>query len=286
MCVNVFTARAQLPVIGGLEVSTRRRFLKILVGSIAASLAALVTLPASYRYRPRRRVAPTVGPGVVELPLPRLEGGVAVERALADRRSIREYLDEPLTLEELAQVLWAAYGITETRYGFKTSPSAGATYPLEIYAVAAPGGVRLGEDFLEPGSYHYDPHSHTLSLVRRGDLRDALYRAALDQEWVRAAPVNLVFTAVFERTTSRYGPRGERYVWIEVGHAGQNVYLQATAMGLATVAIGAFHDDQVLEVVGAGPGERAAYIMPLARPRWRYRLDPESLERYIGRHRG
>ena len=266
--------------------SSRRGFLKILLGSILASLATLAILPASYRFRPRRGGAATPGPGVVELPLPALDGRVSVERALANRRSIREYLDEPLTIDELSQVLWAAYGITETRYGFKTSPSAGATYPLEIYAVVSPGGVRAEEGFLEPGSYHYDPHSHTLSLVRRGDLVEALYRAALDQEWVRAAPVNLVFTAVFERTTSRYGPRGERYVWIEVGHAGQNVYLQATAMGLATVAIGAFHDDQVLEVVGAGPGERAAYIMPLARPQWRYMLDAESLKEYIGRHRG
>ncbi|MET1127898.1 MAG: SagB/ThcOx family dehydrogenase [Thermoproteota archaeon] len=223
---------------------------------------------------------------LVYLPLPRLEGPVSLERALADRRSIREYTGEPVTLEELAQVLWAAYGITETRHGFKTTPSAGATYPLELYVVVRPGGVLAGEGaFLEPGSYRYDPHSHTLQLVKRGDLSRALYEAALRQEWVLEAAANIVIAAVYERTTRYYGQRGVRYVHMEVGHAGQNVYLQATALGLATVAIGAFYDDQVREIVGLRSEEEPLYIMPLARPVAPYRLEYSDLASYIERVR-
>jgi len=254
-----------------------------------SSLGLLVGLPLSYR-RLRAGYSSSYsmvrGGSLIYLPMPRLHGTVSLEEALANRRSIREYRSEPVTIEELAQLLWAAQGVSETRYGFRTSPSAGATYPLEVYVVAAPQGVSMGEGFLEPGSYHYLPHSHALVQVRRGDnLVERLCHAALGQEWVREAPVNLVFTAVYERTTSRYGSRGIRYVHIEVGHAGQNVYLQATALGLATVAIGAFHDDEVRKVVGAPEQEKPLYIMPIARPRQQYRLNPSSLASYIEKHR-
>ena len=138
---------------------------------------------------------------------------------------------------------------------------------------------------MEPGSYKYDPYTHTLTLVRKGDLSRDLYEAGLQQEWILNARACLVITAVYERTTRRYGDRGVRYVLIEVGHAAQNVYLQATALGLATVAIGAFYDEQVREIIGAPANEHVLYMMPLARPRKPYNLRLEDLARYIDRRR-
>jgi len=223
---------------------------------------------------------------VVELPLPSLDGVISVERALACRRSLREYTEDPINLQEFSQILWASYGVSEVNYGFKTTPSAGATYPLEVYAVVYPRGVILPDGYyMEPGSYKYDPYTHTLTLVRKGDLSRDLYKAGLQQEWILNARACLVITAVYERTTRRYGDRGIRYVLIEVGHAAQNVYLQATALGLATVAIGAFYDERVREIIGAPANEHVLYVMPLARPRKPYNLRLEDLARYIDRRR-
>lgn len=224
--------------------------------------------------------------GRILLPSSTLKGEISLEEAMANRRSLREYLDEPITLEELSQLLWAAYGITETRWGFKTTPSAGATYPLIVYAVPVPRGVAVPGGYLAPGSYRYDPHTHSLGLVRRGDLSGDLYEAGLRQEWIREASLNLVFTAIYERTTDYYDSREVRYVHMEVGHAGQNVYLQATALGLGTVAVGAFHDDQVARIIGASPREKPLYIMPVGRPIKPYKHSREELADYIASHRG
>lgn len=236
---------------------------------------------------PTSHSMPETRSGVIPLPYPRIRGKMSLEEAIAYRRSIRDYLDEPITLEELAQVLWAAQGVTETRYGFRAAPSAGATYPLEVYVVVvAPRGVVLpSHDFLEPGSYRYVPQSHSLLIVRQGDLQEPLYRAALEQEWVLNAPVNIVIAAVYERTTRRYGERGIRYVHMEVGHVGQNIYLQATALGLATVAVGAFVDEEVQRIIGAGSHIHPLYIMPLARPLEPYRVSKEELIGYMELHR-
>jgi SagB-type dehydrogenase family enzyme len=196
---------------------------------------------------------------MIRLPPPNLSGRVSLEEALYRRRSVRLYEPEPLTLEEVSQLLWAAYGVTEPRRGFKTTPSAGATYPLVIYLVA--GEV----EGLSPGSYKYLPEEHALVKVKDGDLREDLYVACLRQPWVLEAPASIVMGADFERTTSVYGKRGVRYVWMEFGHASQNVYLQATALGLGTVAVGAFYDGVVKEIVGME--EEPGYVMPVGRPR-------------------
>lgn len=266
---------------------SRRTALRVILASLASGLILPWVLASSY-YRRRRRAVegPVISRKKILLPLPRLKGRVSLEEAMADRRSLREYLDEPITLEELSQLLWAAYGVTETRWGFKTTPSAGATYPLVVYAVPAPRGVVIPGGYLAPGSYRYDPHTHSLSLVRRGDLSRDLYEAGLRQEWIRNAPLNLVFTAIYERTTDYYGSRGVRYVHMEVGHAGQNIYLQATALGLGTVAVGAFHDDQVARIIGASPREKPLYIMPVGRPAKPYKLSEEELADYIASNRG
>lgn len=142
--------------------------------------------------------------------------------------------------------------------GYRSAPSAGATYPFKVYVVVGNVGG------LEPGIYHYDPSTHSLSIIKAGDFRAELQSAALDQEWVGDAPVDIILVAFYERTANVYGERGIRYVHMEAGHIGQNLYLQATALGLGTVAVGAFHDDRVaaiLETEGA-----PLYIFPVGVP--------------------
>jgi SagB-type dehydrogenase family enzyme len=196
--------------------------------------------------------------GTVSLPDPGLDSDTSVEEALRERRSVRTFADEPLSLAEAGQVLWAAQGITD-EHGRRTAPSAGARYPLEVYLVA---GAVSG---LEPGVYGYDPGGHRLVRVVAGDLRDELRAAALDQEAASSAPAAIVITAFPERTTARYGERGMAYVYMEAGHAAQNVYLQAEALDLATVAIGAFNDEEVRRILNLSGNETPLYIMPIGK---------------------
>lgn len=196
---------------------------------------------------------------VISLPAPATSGQVSVEAALSRRRSIREFTTGPLRLEEVGQLLWAAQGVTSPE-GLRTAPSAGATYPLETYLLA---GNVLG---LDPGLYRYDPMKHVLVPHVSGDRRSALAAACLSQSWVREAPASIVLGAVFDRTTTRYGKRGVQYVHMEVGHAAQNVYLQATASGLGTVIVGAFDDDAVGRCLQLPPGVVPLAVLPLGRP--------------------
>ena len=200
-----------------------------------------------------------IGDLVSSLPEPRLHGTLSLEEALARRRSVRDYADASLTLEQLSQLLWSAQGITESRYGLRTAPSAGALYPLEVYvAVERVDGLRAGV-------YRYAPRQHRLELVLARSVREQLCRDALSQSAVVDAPVTLAFAAVFERTTRKYGERGRRYVAMEVGHAAQNVCLQATALGLGTVVIGAFEDGSVQRTLGMRGDEEPLYLMPVGR---------------------
>jgi SagB-type dehydrogenase family enzyme len=219
----------------------RSRVLPIFLIIFAASLIFIVY----WINIPQVRVIEYVE-GEMRLPQPALISSVSLEEALANRSSIRDYTDEPLSMQELSQILWAAQGITRPQWGGRTAPSAGGTYPLDLYIVVKKNGV---VDLAE-GIYKYIPQRHTISLTMTGDHSNALAIAALDQEWVAEARINIVISAVFERTTERYGERGVRYVYMEAGHADQNIYLQAAALNLGTVVIGAFHDDQVKEVLG------------------------------------
>jgi len=204
-----------------------------------------------------------IQPGVLKLPSPVTVGTMSVEEAIFRRRSKREYLDKPLDGFQLSQLLWAAQGITEPRWGLRAAPSAGGTYPLEIYAVVGENSV---ED-LRAGIYRYNSKDHTIILVASGDFRAELSTAALSQQWVAKAPVNIVVTAVYERTTRIYGSRGVRYVDMEAGHVGQNVYLIATAMGLGAVVIGAFHDEQVHQVLRLPKDQVPLYVIPVGYPK-------------------
>lgn len=206
----------------------------------------------------RRSGSDPVGQSIT-LPAPRLDSATSVERVLHKRRSVREFKTEPLTIPEVAQLLWAAQGITDPKEGLRTAPSAGATYPLEVYLAA--GRVQG----LTAGVYRYKPSAHALVRVHEGDIRQALTDAALGQRWVGEGAAVLVLAAVYERTTQRYGDRGIRYVHMEVGHAAQNVYLQGVALGLGTVVVGAFHDGLVRRIMRMLQRETPLYIMPVGR---------------------
>jgi SagB-type dehydrogenase family enzyme len=194
----------------------------------------------------------------ISLPLPRQVGTVSVEEALNRRRSVREYGPGPLTLEEVGQLLWAAQGITEP-VGLRTTPSGGALYPLEIYVAT---GEVIG---LPPGIYRYRPRHNELEQVMADDRRRALAAAAMGQRWVQKNAAVLAIVAAYERTTTKYGERGLRYVHLEAGHAAENVYLQATALGLATVLVGAFEERQLATFLGLPPHHQPIALMPVGR---------------------
>jgi SagB-type dehydrogenase family enzyme len=219
-----------------------------LIGVLPLALAMSFT--ATAMENEQRIPLPTAGP----------DQEMSVGEALEQRRSIREFSRDGLILEDVSQLLWAAQGITGRR-GFRTAPSAGALYPLELYIVT---GDVAG---LAPGVYRYRPKKHDLVLVATGDLRKPLASAALGQTWVRRAPMVLVIAGVYERTMTKYGQRGRRYVHMEVGHAAQNIYLQATANGLGTVMVGAFHDKEVQEVLSLPVDHEPLGLMPVGHTR-------------------
>jgi SagB-type dehydrogenase family enzyme len=195
------------------------------------------------------------------LPAPRTDSDVSVEQALAQRRSRRNFQGEPISAEQLSQILWAAYGITEPRPdaprgGLRTTPSAGALFPLQIYVVI--GNV----EGIEPGVYRYVSEEHKLVQIISGDVRSELASAALGQNSVRNASAIVAYSSDFAVMLPRYGERGIMYTYIEVGHSAQNVYLQAEALGLGTVAVGAFTDSQVAEVLNLPENETPLYLMP------------------------
>lgn len=259
---------------------SRRDFLKYILGAVLGISAAIlgVTILKEIFMKinkenkaeeiPIKETPLTINKGekpslsvgdVIELPPPSLRSGMEVEESIGRRRSIRSYLKKPLSLQIISQLLWAAQGITEPRLKFRAAPSAGATYPLEVYVHVKEGGVID----LPAGIYKYNPYDHSIKVVRLGDYSKELYEAALWQQWVLNAPINIIITAIYERTTRRYGKRGIRYVHMEVGHVGENIYLQSVALGLGTVAIGAFYDDRVWEILGKPKNEHPLYIMPV-----------------------
>lgn len=189
----------------------------------------------------------------LDLPAPTMQGDVSLEETLAERRSVREFTEEQLTLEEISQLLWAAQGIT-AEWGGRTAPSAGALYPLEVYVVT-------------PESlYHYLPEGHRVDLLATGDLRRALADAALGQTMVADAPAVVVVTAVFARTEGKYGDRAARYVHLEAGHVAQNILLQAVAMDLGGVPVGAFSDPDVQQALNLPADHEPLYLIPVGHP--------------------
>lgn len=190
----------------------------------------------------------------IHLPQANVNGPMALEESIAKRRSVRAFSAKPLSIGQIGQLLWSAQGITDTKVGLRAAPSAGALYPLELYAV------------LPDGIYRYFPERHELKRTVEGDRRLELQKAALDQDAVGSAPAVFVFTAVFERTAVKYRERANLYVPIEVGHASQNLLLQAAAQGLAGVPVGAFDEGRVAEAVRLSKDQRPLYLVPVGHP--------------------
>ncbi|GAB4324894.1 MAG: SagB/ThcOx family dehydrogenase [Candidatus Sumerlaeia bacterium] len=195
---------------------------------------------------------------IVTLPPPDQTGRMSFEDALSRRRSVREFRPDPLSLAEIGQLLWAAHGRVSTGHR-RTIPSAGAIYPLDVWLVA--GNVRE----LEPGLYRYDSDGHALACAWRGDCRAELLAVALNQDMLLCAPATIVIAADVKRTAMKYGRRAARYVDMEAGHAGQNVYLQCAARNLGTVAVGAFEDEGVKRVLRLPDALTPLYLFPVGR---------------------
>lgn len=187
---------------------------------------------------------------------PLRERSAAVERCIQQRRSVRGFRHRPLTKSELGQLLWAARGITAAD-GKRVVPSAGALYPLEIYAVCGDVGT------MASGVYHYRPGHHELPLVAAGDQREKLVNAAWGQEWIATAPAVIRIAAALKRTTAKYGNRGRGYVYMEAGHAAESLMLQAVALGLAATMVGAFGDAEVKHLLHLASNETPLCLLPV-----------------------
>ncbi|TAN38669.1 MAG: SagB/ThcOx family dehydrogenase [Verrucomicrobia bacterium] len=194
----------------------------------------------------------------IKLPEPKTDGPISVAKALYLRRSTREFRNEPLAIGEVAQLVWATQGVTALG-GYRTAPSAGALYPLELYVVV--GQVRD----VAPGVYRYKPAEHTLVKVIEHDVRRDLGEAAWEQTWLQNAAVLLVLTARPERTTGKYGARGLRFIHMEAGHAAQNLALEAVALGLGSVAVSAFDDERVRRILALKGNEEPLYLLPVGK---------------------
>lgn len=203
------------------------------------------------------------GKNIIALPAPSTTGTLTVEKAIFNRKSVRDYKKEALTLQEVSQLLWAAGGATVDGVTGPTRAyaSAGGIYPLEIYLVA---GKVTG---LESGVYHYIWDKHSLELVKKGDVRGELSKAAYDQVVILNAPASIVVTAIYSKTTQKYGSKGAtNYVPMDTGHLGENVHLEAESLGLGTVMLGAFVEDRVSAAIGVKGEEVPMYVMPVGRP--------------------
>jgi SagB-type dehydrogenase family enzyme len=186
--------------------------------------------------------------------------GLSVEKAIANRRSQRDFTGETMSLPELSHLLRYSSGLTDKRQGSRAAPSAGATYPIEVYAIAN------NIEGLARGIYHYLIPSHELELLREGDFRNEMSRAALQEIMFKQANVIIALSAVFQRTQQRYRERAQRYICFEAGHIAQNTYLIATSMGLGACAIGAFYDNEFNRLLGLdGKNESVLYLLAVGK---------------------
>ncbi len=198
---------------------------------------------------------------ILKLPQPRLQGTLSLEEAIKNRKSVRRFSRDSLTLAELSNLLWSGQGVT---HGYmRASPSAGATYPLDLFAVI---GDKCVEGLEAAGTYRYHPQDHSLEMVQSGDQRPPLCRASLGQDFIRVAPLSIIITAEPFRTTSHYGQRGYRYIYQETGHVAQNISLQAVSLGLGSVVVGAFYDEEVTSILKLPKGFQPLYLISIGHP--------------------
>lgn len=195
----------------------------------------------------------------MKLSQPSFAGTISLERAIKERRTIRSFSAREITEPQFSQLLWAAQGITEER-GYKRSvPSAGALYPLDIYAVVGKDSVRD----VEEGVYHYNPAGHSVACVLKKDIRRDVARASLEQMWMAEAPIMLIITVQYAIITAKYRERGITYAAIEAGHSGQNIFLQGVSLGLGAGIVGAFHDEKIIRCMGIPKNHIPLLIMPI-----------------------
>jgi len=202
--------------------------------------------------------------GTFELPPATVTSNMSVDQAIKSRRSVRTYSTTSLTLQDVSQLLWASQGITDSERNYRTAPSAGHVFPMEIYLVTGNNSVQG----LGAGIYHYNPFNNTLEKIAEGDQRYNLSQAAHQQKWVETAPISLVITGNYQKMKEKYPDEriSTRFVDIEAGHIGENIYLEAVAHGMGTVAIGSFYDDQMINLLKLPSTETPIYIYPVGYP--------------------
>ncbi|MEL7670415.1 SagB/ThcOx family dehydrogenase [Methanobacterium sp.] len=228
----------------------------ILIILLGVTIAYLVWPQSATTSNSQRTVISTIN-----LPSPILDGNVSVEQAIQNRRSVRHYTNQSITLQDVSQLMWAAQGITDKANNLRSVPSGGQVYPLEVYIIVGKDGVTG----LSEGIYHYNPYNNTLEKTSESDARSDLSQAANGQAWVKEAPVDIVITGDYSKMVAKYKDETlcTRFVNLEAGHAGENIYLEAEARGLVTVALGSFKDDQVHTVLGLPENENTIYIYPV-----------------------
>ena len=239
-----------------MTLDTNRRDVIIYLCKLAAFLGLTSLHPAGWAAAGAKTEHGEVS---MKLPPPKMKGTISLEQAIRQRRTVRGFASRALDVNQVSQLLWAAAGITGGR-GFKrAAPSAGALYPMDLFVVAGQSGVQQ----LDAAVYHYQPQGHHLVAGAEGDLRQAVARAALGQMWMATAPVNVVITAEYHRVTRKYGNRGVRYAMIEAGHIGQNLFLQAEALGLKAGIVGAFDDKKLAERLSLPTAYEPLLVMPV-----------------------
>lgn len=215
---------------------------------VALFLAITTQSVATYHEAPR----------VITLPEPRTDGGISVEKALSERRSVRSFTNESVTLEEVSQLCWAAQGVTDEK-GHRTSPSAMASYPLEIYVLA--GNVTD----LPSGVYHYSPQGHNLTTISEGDRISYLFGGAAGgkEDWRKSAPVVFIVTGVFERINKIPGEDFSRFVQVEAGTASENLLLEVVSLGLGATYTAGFDENKTKEVLALSSNETPIAVLPV-----------------------
>ena len=199
---------------------------------------------------------------VLKLPPPDTQSGKPFNQLLQARRSIRNYQDVLLDLDQLSQLCFSAQGITDTKRGFRSAPSAGAIYPLALY-IAVKGNSVKG---LKAGIYLYLPETHSLKLIKTGDFFDQIINSALNQSWMKKANAIFIITANPEKMSAKYKDRAERYIFMEAGMSAENLLLQAVNLGLGACAVGAFYDDQIIKILQTPLDQKPLLLIPLGKP--------------------
>jgi len=247
----------------GITMQKKSKYLLVAIILLSAFLAVYLVSTASIQPVKTENHSRVIL-GTFDLPPATVTSNMSVDQAIKNRRSVRTFSTTPLTLQDVSQLLWASQGITDSERNYRATPSAGHVFPMEIYLVTGNSSV----NGLEAGIYHYNPFNNTLEKIVEGDQRYNLSQAAHQQKWVNEAPISLVITGNYQKMKEKYPDEriSTRFVDIEAGHIGENIYLEAIAHGLGTVAIGSFYDDQMINLLKLPSNETPIYIYPVGYP--------------------